>query len=53
MKQFLLNKNLENKFKLSTPSIFNKKLKKTSIRDIEYISSDTGKTRHFPPAAQE
>jgi hypothetical protein len=53
MKRYLLNKNTENKFELSTPSIFNKKLKKTNIRKIEYISSDTGRTRHFPPAAQE
>ena len=53
MKEYLLNKNTEKKSKLSTPAIFNKKIKKTSIRKIDYISSDTGIHRHFTPAAQE
>ena len=39
--------------KLETPVIFNKKLNKSKIKSLEYINSDTGKVRHFPPAAQE
>jgi hypothetical protein len=38
---------------LKTPLIFNKKLNKSRIKYLEYINSDTGKARHFPPAAQE
>ena len=38
---------------LETPVIFNKKLNKSKIKSLEYINSDTGKVRHFPPAAQE
>ena len=37
----------------STPVIFNKKLNKTKIKNLEYIYDDTGKAKHFPPAAQE
>jgi hypothetical protein len=36
-----------------TPMIFNKKLNKSNIKRLEFISSDTGIIRHFPPAAQE
>jgi hypothetical protein len=38
---------------LKTPIIFNKKQNKSRIKYLEYINSDTGKARHFPPAAQE
>lgn len=41
--------NLEN----NTPVLFNKKQKKIVCKLLNYISSDTGKTRHFTPAAQE
>jgi hypothetical protein len=37
----------------STPIIFNKKLNKTKIKNLEYIYGDTGKAKHFTPAAQE
>ena len=36
-----------------TPLIFNKKQKKSLIKSLQYIDSDTGKMRHYPPAAQE
>lgn len=36
-----------------TPMIFNKKLNKSSIKKLDFISSDTGIIRHFPPASQE
>jgi hypothetical protein len=53
MESHLLNTNQKNKFKYSTPTILKKKLKKTNIRKIEFISSDTGRIKHFPPASQE
>ena len=37
----------------NTPEIFNKKLNKSTLNTLEYINNDTGKTRHYPPAAQE
>jgi len=37
----------------NTPAIFNKKINKAINKPLEYISNDTGKTRHYPPAAQE
>lgn len=37
----------------NTPLLFNKKSKNTVIKPLTYIRSDTGKTRHFTPAAQE
>jgi len=42
-------------FKLenNTPILFNKKSKNIVIKPLTYIRSDTGKTRHFTPAAQE
>ena len=36
-----------------TPEIFNKKRNKVLNKPLEYITNDTGKTRHYPPAAQE
>lgn len=35
------------------PILFNKKIKKVIIKPLNYISNDTGKSRHFTPAAQE
>lgn len=36
------------------PVLFGKKSKKTSIiKPLTHIKSDTGKTRHYTPAAQE
>jgi len=37
----------------NTPLLFNKKSKYIIIKPLTYIRSDTGKTRHFTPAAQE
>jgi hypothetical protein len=37
----------------NTPILFNKKSKNIVIKPLTYIRSDTGKTRHFTPAAQE
>lgn len=39
--------------KFNTPEIFNKKINKVINKPLEYITNDTGKTRHYPPAAQE
>ena len=41
--------NLEN----NTPILFNKKSNKIITKPLTYIESDTGKMRHFTPAAQE
>jgi hypothetical protein len=35
------------------PTIFNKKSKIVVTKPLIYIESDTGKPRHFTPAAQE
>ena len=40
-------------FDTNTPIIFNKKLNKTNIKKLDYIITDTGRIRHFTPAAQE
>ena len=37
----------------NTPVIFNKRLNKSNIRKLDYIFNDTGRVKHFPPAAQE
>ena len=37
----------------NTPLLFEKKSKNIVIKPLTYIRSDTGKTRHFTPAAQE
>lgn len=37
----------------NTPLLFKKKSKNIVIKPLTYIRSDTGKTRHFTPAAQE
>jgi hypothetical protein len=35
------------------PNIFMKKKSLKEIKPLEYVSNDTGKTRHYPPATQE
>ena len=45
--------NSKKDFDLVTPVIFDKKLNKSRIKRLNYIYSDTGKIKHFPPAAQE
>lgn len=35
------------------PTLFNIKSKISTVKPLRYIKSDTGKTRHFTPAAQE
>lgn len=37
----------------NTPILFNKKTKKLVLKPLKHIYSDTGKTRHYTPAAQE
>lgn len=37
----------------NSPLLFNKKSKKLNVKPLKYIYSDTGKTRHYVPAAQE
>jgi type VI protein secretion system component Hcp len=41
--------NIEN----NTPLLLKKKSKNKIIKPLTYIRSDTGKMRHFTPAAQE
>jgi hypothetical protein len=36
-----------------TPLVFEKKKNKSLIKPLKHIKNDTGKTRHYPPAAQE
>jgi FtsZ-interacting cell division protein YlmF len=38
---------------VNKPTIFTKKSKIVVVKPLTYINSDTGKTRHFTPAAQE
>jgi len=38
---------------LNVPQIFNKKSKKIVFKPLTYVTNDTGKTRHYTPAAQE
>jgi len=48
----LLN-NINTPVVYDTPEIFNKKITKKINKPLEFITNDTGKTRHYPPAAQE
>lgn len=41
------------KNKKNTPKLFNTKTKKIINKPLTYIYNDTGKSRHFTPAAQE
>jgi hypothetical protein len=45
----LIKHNLEN----NTPLLLKKKTKNIIIKPLTYIRNDTGKSRHFTPAAQE
>ena len=51
--KILLNKPvmLANTVEIKKPFIFNKS--KSPIKTLNYINNDTGKMRHFTPAAQE
>ena len=33
--------------------IFDKKSKKSILKDLTHVNNDTGKSRHYTPAAQE
>lgn len=37
----------------NTPIIFDKKINKFNLKHLQYVTNDTGKTRHYPPGAQE
>jgi hypothetical protein len=47
----VINKELNTS--LNEPIIFSKKKKESSIKTLRYINNDTGRTRHYTPAAQE
>jgi hypothetical protein len=49
--QIYLDKNKKKEF--NTPLLLNKKSKKIVPKPLTYIRNDTGKSRHFTPAAQE
>jgi hypothetical protein len=49
----LYNKNYDFNVKKNTPKLFNNKIKKIVNKSLTYINNDTGKIRHFTPAAQE
>ena len=48
-----LNTNLSKEFNINTPVIFNKKLNKSNLKKLDYIYTDSGKIKHYTPAAQE
>ena len=50
--QIIYNEN-KNNIDNNVPIIFNKKSKKIVFKPLTYVNNDTGKTRHFTPAAQE
>lgn len=43
----------ENNYEQNLPILFDKKSKISRSKELSYIKSDTGKTRHYTPAAQE
>jgi len=43
----------ENNYEQNLPILFDKKSKISRSKPLSYIKSDTGKTRHYTPAAQE
>jgi len=51
--QLSFNELKNSKIVNNTPVLFDKKSKNIVIKPLTYIRSDTGKTRHFTPAAQE
>jgi hypothetical protein len=46
-------KEIMDDYENNTSVIFDKKSKKYLINDLTHITNDTGKTRHYTPAAQE
>ena len=56
MKNLKTQVNIENtslNLDQNLPILFDKKSKTTISKQLNYIKSDTGKTRHYTPAAQE
>ena len=53
MKTNLKTLDMINTDPINTPLIFKKKQNRSLIKPLDYIHSDTGKMRHYPPAAQE
>lgn len=58
MKDLKTQKNIDNNLSQinldqNVPILFDKKSKLTISKELNYIKSDTGKTRHYTPAAQE
>lgn len=51
--QINLDNSYEEKLDQNLPILFDKKSKITISKQLSYIKSDTGKTRHYTPAAQE
>jgi hypothetical protein len=49
----LYNKNDDFNVKKNRPKLFNNKINKIVNKPLTYINNDTGKIRHFTPAAQE
>lgn len=49
----ILSKSLTNLDPTSRPLIFKTKQKRSEIKTLKYIENDTGKMKHYPPAAQE
>jgi len=47
--EFQVDNNLDD----NLPILFDKKSKIIKSKQLSYIKSDTGKTRHYTPAAQE
>nr|AOX21804.1 ribosomal protein S3 [Ceratocystis autographa] len=47
------SENIDNPITYNTPLIFNKKINKLIFKPLQYITNDTGLTRHYPPGAQE
>jgi hypothetical protein len=53
-KENSVNKTQYNDLNTNTPVLFNKKIKKiTARKELNIVINDTGRTRHFTPAAQE
>ncbi len=49
----LINEFKDSDTNSNLPILFNIKSKTTIYKPFNYINSDTGKTRHYTPAAQE
>jgi len=48
-----MKNNFELDKSLNVPKIFTTKINKVIYKPLQYVFNDTGKTRHYPPAAQE